>query len=237
MSKIERNAQRYLVSRDDMTVHLIEDRRADVSPWGIGNSKVGPGVFTYSKLPGHHESCPGSTLHCEQVCYAKRALGNTWLRQLWKMNSDRGGLLPELPPEATLVRGHVSGDFDSIGYVEEWIALALSRSDVKFWFYTRSWRVPNMLPTLEKLRQLENVQLWASMDRDCEDPPAWWRKAWLDSDPRINELAGKYTFTVPGGDRAPVCPEESGTKENCVDCRYCFEPHHGDLVFLEHAPK
>lgn len=237
MSKLEQNQQRYLVSREAMTTHLVEDRRAIVSPWGLGNSKLGAGVYTYSKPAGRAHSCPGATDHCERVCYAKRMTSNPWLRLLYEENAARGSVLPDLPADATLVRGHVSGDFDSVAYVVEWWALAAGRKDVQFWFYTRSWRVPEIYVALERLRALPNVQMWASMDPDSGLPPEGWRRAWLDSDERIGELAAKRAYRTPGGVVAPACPEETGEKANCVDCGYCFDTDRGDLVFLEHAPK
>ena len=232
------NRQRYGVSREDMTVHLVEDRRASVSPWGLGNSKLGPGVYTYSKLPGiMRGSCPGSTEHCEAVCMPKR-IGNPWVESLWAFNQRRGDALPVLPDDALLVRGHVSGDFDTPGYVESWIALAVTRPGCQFWFYTRSWRVPTILLALEELRAQPNVQMWASMDADCELPPRGWRRAWLDSDPRaVHERRGRAGYKTQDGVLAIACPEEVGTKANCVACTYCFRPGRGDLVFLEHTSK
>jgi hypothetical protein len=55
-----------------MVVHLFDDRRMQISPWSIGNSKIGsgPGVYTYSRLP--EATCPGATSWCKANCYAKR---------------------------------------------------------------------------------------------------------------------------------------------------------------------
>lgn len=237
MTRLEQKQQRYLVSRDAMTTHLVEDRRAGVSPWGCGNSKLGPGVYTYSKPAGRARSCPGSTDYCEEVCYAKRMTSNLWLRELYTRNLWRGANLPELPADARLVRGHVSGDFDSHDYVCSWIDLSRWRPEVLFWFYTRSWRVPELLPRLEDLRACPNVQLWASMDPESELPPEGWRRAWLDGDLRIGHLVAKRAYRVLGEVVAPACPEETGEKANCVDCLYCFATQEGDLVFLEHTPK
>lgn len=238
--RIARDPSRYRVTEDAMTTHLVEDRRATLSPWGRGNSKLGPGVYTYSKMPGRIASCPGSTDHCEAVCYAKR-ITNPWVLALWRANQERGSELPPLPDDARLVRGHVSGDFDSVEYIEAWAALAEARPEVSFWFYTRSFRVPELLPALERLRALSNVQMWASMDADADPPPKGWRRAWLDSDPRATAVRiAKYAYETEDGVVAPVCPEESGTKPNCEACGYCFRAPADkfyDLVFLEHRPK
>jgi hypothetical protein len=50
-----------------------------------------------------------------------------------------GKLISEsLPPEATIVRIHVSGDFYSEAYFLAWIDVAKQRPDVKFYAYTKS---------------------------------------------------------------------------------------------------
>lgn len=232
--QLERKHQRYLVARGAMTTHLIEDRRASVSPWGLGNSKVGPGVYTYSKPSGRAGSCRGSTDYCERICYAKR-MNNPWLDKLYAENSARGAELPELPEDAKLVRGHVSGDFDTGDYVRAWARLVSAHPDCLFWFYTRAWRIDALLPSLEDLRALANVQVFASMDPDCETPPEGWRRAWLDSDERaIHKRVAKYAFRTVDGVLAVACPEETGKKANCVECGYCFRPGRGDVLFLEH---
>lgn len=61
-----------------------------VSPFGRGNLKIGSGVYTYSRLPGHPSrpalgtapelyleqrgTCPGSSPECEAICYASRPM-------------------------------------------------------------------------------------------------------------------------------------------------------------------
>lgn len=35
-----------------LTVYLPDTRGVVVSPFGRGNLKIGPGVYTYSRLPG-----------------------------------------------------------------------------------------------------------------------------------------------------------------------------------------
>lgn len=481
--RLEANQQRYTVSREAMTTHLVEDRRAVVSPWGLGNSKIGLGVFTYSKLPGRDESCPGATDYCEEVCVGvevkvltadlrwvpagqlregdelvgfdehhpgpklrrryRRAVvtshrvrkrkavlvnvGGRWIRttpehrflvreqrgyatrfawkrcdelvrgdelprflQVWgeertrdagylagiydgegcwtdglvgfsqkpgpvldnvqamlesrgytvwryhpegrsavilrigrryeamrflgsirparllanasffgepmqartfervrevrhlplpapvavmetstatfiaegfgahncyamrmrtnphlgllhEANTARGAELPPLPEEARLVRGHVSGDFDSVEYVEAWVRLAESRPEVLFWFYTRSYRVPELKEALEALRALPNVQVWASMDPETDAPRGpdgeYWRCAWLDGDARLTRtgVESKRAYRIRGfPEIIPACPEETGERPNCEACGYCFKAKRGDLVFLEH---
>lgn len=237
------------MSRTDesMEQFLIEDRRASISPWGIGNSKLGPGVFTYSRLPGKAAgSCPGSTVYCEAVCYAKRMAENKALWYVYTDNSETQ-YLPDLPKGAELVRIHVSGDFDTVLYIKNWAKLVKANSHVKFWSYTRSWRVPGLKPHLEKLGALPNMFLWASIDKSSDfDVGDSWRRAWIAPDDRLEKFPS-LRISTPGGSRvsskryrtpdgriAIVCPEENGWLPNCVACRFCFRDGTRDLVFLEH---
>lgn len=229
--------------RSELVVHLIEDRRAMISPWGLGNSKLGPRVFTYSKLPGRvGGTCPGSSPECEMICYVKRVMtSNPPVWDLWTQNTLRGDEVPPLPEEAEVVRFHVSGDFDTVQYIVNWCGLVNLHPDVRFFGYTRSWRVSGLVPWLEQLRDYPNVQLFASVDKTIEElPPAGWRIAWLETDPRAraNGEISEQNFRAVERGRGPetvlVCPEETGDKPNCTECRYCIDGRRGDVLFLEH---
>lgn len=206
-------------------IHLIEDRRIILSPWGKGNLKLGLGIYTYSKLPGRISgTCPGSSGECELICYAKRLVHNKWVWELYKENTLRGDELPELPSDAKIVRFHVSGDFDTPGYIISWIRLAAKNPDVRFFGYTRSWRVPELRVLLEEFKSLPNVFLWASIDSTVENlPPESWHKAWIEGDHRIPSS------------KVVICPEETGKRPNCESCGFCFKKTHDmDLIFLKH---
>lgn len=227
-------ASKYSVPSSAMRTHLVEDRRAEVSPWGRGNSKLGAGIYTYSKLPGRVDgSCPGSTDACEEYCYAKRLVLNPWVWKLLTENTERGDALPPLPDDAKIVRFHVSGDFDTADYVRSWIALALARPKVKFFGYTRSWRCDELLPALEEFRALPNVFLWASVDAEMATlPPDGWKIAWVEDDPRVKKVGNHY---IANGRAAIACPEEAGIVKDCETCGFCFKKRHDiDLVFLKH---
>ncbi|MDE2102475.1 MAG: hypothetical protein KGL39_34835 [Patescibacteria group bacterium] len=225
-------SSRYQVPVVDLTTHIVEDRRAVVSPWGRGNSKIGPGVYTYSKRPA--VTCPGASEECLAICYAIRAeQKNEWVAKLWASNTERGDTLPEMPPDAKLVRFHISGDFDTVRYIQNWNSLVDSYRDVTFWGYTRSWRCPDLLPALNVLHGADNVFLWASMDQTVEEmPPYFWRRAWIEGDARLTR-DGRHYRTLDNR-RAILCPEATGRLPNCETCRFCFLPHDYDLVFPRH---
>jgi hypothetical protein len=238
-----------------ITVFLPDTRGVEISRYGIGNAKIGFPVFTYSRVAGNRAfggngTCPGATDECERVCYAKRISGP--VRHLYQHNlSDE---VPPIPEACKLLRIHVSGDFDTWTYILNWYHRLKERPDVLAWAYTRSWRVPELLPHLENLRKLPNMQLFASMDWSHSDqPPAGWRRAWI-ADPREHRMSverhahldpntgqpfetfhmGEIFATCADGERSYVCPEETGRKANCVECGYCFKGRKHDVTFLLH---
>lgn len=206
---------------DALVSYLCDDRAGYISPWCRGNSKLGPNVFSYSRLPGKiGGTCPGASPVCEMVCYAKRIVRNQPLWDLMRENSQRSCVVGYLPKGAELVRLHVSGDFDTAHYINSWTRLVQVNPSVQFWGYTRSWRIPSLFPALQELQRCENMQLFASMDSGTpEDPPEGWRVAWLEEDPRA---------------RGVVCFEERQLHPNCEACGYCYAGLGGDVIFKLH---
>ncbi len=237
----------------NLVVHLPDTRGITISHYGKGNAKIGADVFTYSRLAGQYEllgTCPGSTPECEEICYAKRIKGI--VSEIYRQNS-RTDDVPTIPDECQLLRIHVSGDFNTPAYISNWVDRLTARPDVTAWAYTRSWRVPHLLANLEQLRDLPNMQLFASMDvSTVEMPPAGWRIAWIDGDPRAGRVRAvsahendstligedgfidfdlQYTQT---GTKAVICPEETGTARDCIDCGFCMVGQRNDVIFLKH---
>lgn len=203
---------------EELTYYVVDDRRAIRSPWGKGNSKIGRGIYTYSRIPV--TTCPGATKLCKEVCYSKRMVDNELVWDWMVDNTARFHDVPPLPSDAKIVRIHVSGDFDTKEYIDAWELLVVNRPSVDFFTYTRSWRVPELLPSLKALQRLPNMQLFASMDESTkESPPDGWRVAWLGTGPRT-----PYR-----------CPEENGTLPNCEVCGYCFRAKKGDVLFSIHG--
>jgi hypothetical protein len=223
-----------------LTVYLPDTRGVKISRYGCGNLKIGPSVYTYSRPAGRTWTCPGSTDECEAICYAKRIEGP--VAQVYRLNSHY--LVPAIPADCRLLRLHISGDFDSPEYIASWIERLTDRPDVVMWVYTRSWRVPRLLPMLEQLRALPNVQIFASMDKSHTDvPPAGWRRAWIDGDPRAGDpklvrahLDDPVTHNLVtfDGQHTYICPEETKRQPNCEACGYCFKGSTKDVTFLLH---
>jgi hypothetical protein len=186
-----------------------------------GGSKVGPHVWTYSRTPV--ATCPGRSAWCQARCYDLKSLRYSDARSKRAANSDTSSV-PAIPANAKWLRIHIGGDFDRVAYLKAWIRAIERRPDVLVWAYTRSWRVKRLLPFLEQLRALPNVQLFASTDPTISEPtPDGWRVA------HVVESFGN-------GDQPTgyACPEQTGRKRDCESCSYCFRGRRGDVVFAEH---
>lgn len=180
-----------------------------------GNPKIGtgPSVGAFSMAPG--TSCPGATAWCAAECYAKspfKRYAGTTARWTENEQAARAGKMPRISPSVKIFRLHVSGDFFSAPYIRAWIRLVRMHPDVKFWGYTRSWRVGRLAAALEQLRDQPNVQLFASVDTSSELAPDGWRVAFIEGDHRFD--------TTP----SLACPEQAGTAANCKSCGFCFRP-------------
>ena len=192
---------------------------------GERNTKLGD-VFTFS-LPSH-TTCPGASPWCLKHCYAYRyeRLRPVCLRAYQRnlvltQRSDEFvrlmvGVLPRI---LSCMRIHVSGDFYGTRYVESWYQICAAFPQTLFWSYTRSWAVPELLPSLERFRELSNVQLMASTDRTMPLPPKGWRVAFIETDSRAHGMR---------------CSEQTEEQESCLACGYCFRKDKGDVIFKVH---
>jgi len=189
---------------------------------GERNKKVGE-VLNFS-LPSI-ETCPGASSWCLKHCYGRRYeklrpaclrayernlnLAKDTKRFAWTMI----GILPRIVP---CFRIHVSGDFYSSEYVDAWRQICREFPNVKFWSYTRSWAVKSMTQHLIELRDLPNVELFASTDPTMPLPPKGWRVAFINNDPRANGVK---------------CKHQANLKSSCLECGYCFNRKHGNVIF------
>jgi hypothetical protein len=135
------------------------------------------------------------------------------------------------------VRVHVSGDFYSADYVRAWVAVATACPATRFYAYTRSWRVPHIVPALAELARLRNVRLWYSCDRDTGIPDrvprrvklAWMQTAADDLPPRADLVFRVHRLRRTVAKRvslALVCPVENGAtghRTGCGRCRLCID--------------
>jgi hypothetical protein len=205
-----------------------------------GNSKVGPGIFTFN-LPAVL-TCPGMSAACES-CYARRgywpfANVQATLHRNLQASQDpffAEHLIREIRQrQARVVRIHCSGDFYDLTYIRRWARVIRNCPDVRFYTYTRSWRLPGLRAAIEEyLAPQANLRLWYSADLDTGLPrrvPPNVRIAWLQEDhddPVPDEV--DLAFRVHRLRRRParriglvlVCPPENGVTGHRTDCGRC----------------
>jgi hypothetical protein len=212
-----------------------------------GNSKLGKRrrIWTFS-LPSR-TSCPGRSPLCERLCYSAR-IEERWpsVRQRYERNlrlSRRQDFATRIVAflvcrRIQIVRLHIGGDFPNPGYAGKWLAVMRQLPSVRFYFYTRSWRLPPIRRVLLAMARLPNVRAWFSVDRDTGLPrrlPAGVRLAWLmttadDWPPRADlifrtqSLRRRVQKFVPwerGTGHALVCPTENGATGHRTSCEQC----------------
>ena len=202
----------------------------------LGNVKLGGSIHHFD-LPAV-TTCPGRTSICEGVCYAhekgryrfKRVLER--LRWCWEQ-SLRDDFVERMIREirskgCLVVRVHVSGDFYSPEYSAKWLEVMQACKRVKFYFYTRSWRVASIVPTIEAMAKRANCKAWYSTDSESGTPaivPEGVRLAYLqtEADDQPNRLDLRFTIRRLRRLALPMaCPHETHHAENCGDCGRCF---------------
>jgi hypothetical protein len=215
-----------------------------------GNRKLGERLIWSFSLPsGHPDVCVGLTSQCQRHCYARRLERlRPDVRARYEANlilSRRGDFALRvrsfiLAHEISVVRVHTGGDFTDPIYAQKWLQVMQQLSEVRFFFYTRSWRDDAVRPVLEQLAALPNCRAWYSVDAESGLPtevPVRVRLAWFMT--RAEEVPPPGTnlvFRTPplrrqittrvGGVR--VCPEEDGVprcrRVTCDRCTLCWRP-------------
>lgn len=231
---------------------LLELRKIQPSPPNTssiialshGNTKTGVSGKFYSSifvwnLPAV-ATCPGVSDWCLKHCYnadtrESKFPVKEWSNNWWVSINHPDVLLNNIVQQLSAaekpcaVRLHSSGDFFSKQYIDLWINIASSASDVTFWTYTRSWINEGLLQRLEVLRSLRNVEIFASWDVTMDyDPPARWRRSYVYTDPSA-------ALTHQGKDKkAFICPEQTGKVANCASCGFCMRRIDKDILFYFH---
>jgi hypothetical protein len=139
----------------------------------------------------------------------------------------------------TFCKIHVVGDFFSVAYINAWSRVAELLPDVTFWTYTRSWRVPSLVPALERLAIHDNMSLFFSYDHATGTPPPvrGARLAWMAShDEDLPPAPTHIVFRASVERRktpltrlglAFVCPHQTTSLRRlpaCIDCAHCLPP-------------
>jgi len=209
-----------------------------------GNIKLGK-IFNFS-LPCK-DTCPGKTTLCEEICYvdgfhrsAREAYQRNYEASLLStFHAEVIAKLRRVRSRDKVFRIHVSGDFYTQVYIQKWILIARALPDWKFFGYTRSWRVPEFLPHLERLRSLPNVVLYASTDSPQEEgQPGWLVAQLFEDNPSVlrckeeifNDLI-KQRYNVQSREDIERIAEENELRSiKCDTCRWCIDGR-GNIAF------
>jgi hypothetical protein len=207
-----------------------------------GNDKIGGKIYAFN-LPAC-ATCPGQSAACAS-CYAQRG---RWLFRnvrdalAWNYRlAQRQFFVAEMVEElrrrrVRVLRLHSSGDLFDAAYTRKWVEILTRSPDVVAYTYTRSWRVPAILPALVELAAVPNFRLWFSADADTGMPPEvppGVRVAWLQEDEADALPAGvDLVFRVHRLRKTPrkrigltlVCPTEQGREHTltCSTCAHCW---------------
>ena len=207
-----------------------------------GNGKLGGSIFHFDLLAV--TTCPGRSAACA-ACYATQGryvFPQVRERLAWNGEQSRRKdfarrLAREIHRKGILVvRLHSSGDFYSRAYARQWLAVMRQCPRVRFYFYTRSWRVPAIAPLLEAMARLPNCRAWYSIDADTGVPervPPGVRLAYLQVQADERPARADLVFRVRRLRRQRrrvglpmVCPHETpegrAREVNCGNCGYCW---------------
>ncbi len=207
-----------------------------------GNAKVGEGIHLWG-LPAV-ETCPGMSSLCEGVCYARKGrfrLPTVRARLTWNLERSRrpdfaDAMAREVRRKGCLVvRVHSAGDFYDAEYAEKWLWVMRKQPKARYYFYSRSWRQPDIAEVLGRMAALKCVRAWYSVDSETGTPPTvppGVRLAYLRVDESDDAQPADLVFRVRGL-RAKrvgldlVCPHETprgrADDVNCGSCRRCWE--------------
>jgi len=142
-------------------------------------------------------------------------------------------MVSEIRRKGVLVlRVHVSGDFFNKEYAEKWLDIMRQLPRVRFYWYSRSWRVPEIAPVLEQMAALKCCRAWYSLDRQTGLPatvPPGVRLAYLQAEDQEEPELLDLLFVVRKLRRHAqrvslplLCPHQADKRENCGACGKCF---------------
>ncbi len=215
-----------------------------------GNKKLGTDLIWGFALPsGRAEICVGMTPTCRKHCYSRRteqyrlkakARYEANLRLTRRRDFARRVRAFLIAHHVRVVRIHTGGEFYSAKYARKWLKIIRRSTRVKFFTYSRAWRVPVIREVLEAMSAEPNCQMWYSLDTDSSVPDivhtdvrlAWLMTAEDVSPPADVDLVfrvrAQRRYPLAVLDNSPVCRAENGLSQEpqmtCDRCRICWKP-------------
>ena len=191
------------------------------------NIKLGE-MLNFSLVAG--ASCTCATVLCSEKCYAKKygkvfpSTEVAYYKNMSLVLLDENWMLPIMKALAKgpeYFRIHVSGDFFSPKYINEWAMIIRAFPGTKFLAFTRAWRNPRLRKELNNLWKLENCQIIASVDGEAFNAPAGWRTASMGEPVKVSGP----TIMCPGYGKAEL---------TCDKCGICFKDLKSSVWFPIH---
>lgn len=202
-------------------------------------------AWSFSLLAG--QTCPGKQLNCNSVCdhcyahmnaynlygtYETQLVRTLWVRAMMRSDAGRDYFVKTMIDgiralKTDIFRGHDSGDFFSMEYIQCWHEICSALPGVRFWFPTRSYTIPKLLIHLRVLNSLPNVSVRPSamfFNEDAPDVPGLATGMEVVTTPMLRSI------------RTRQCPKsitEQGSCEKC-GCRACWDKT-GKVAFLTHG--
>lgn len=204
-----------------------------------GNAKIGTSIHHFDIPAG--STCPGQSSLCASACYAQKGRYHFQTvkdRLAWNYEQSQRTdfvrlMIAEIKKKGVLVlRLHCAGDVYNADYARKWLEVMKQCPRVRFYLYTRSWRVAEIAPVLEQMAALRCCRLWYSIDHETGVPasiPSGVRLAYLqvdkDDEPEVLDLRfvvlGLKTHAKRVG-LPMLCPQQAGKQDNCGSCGTCF---------------
>jgi hypothetical protein len=215
-----------------------------------GNHKLGGRLIWSFSLPSaRSDICSGMSSLCQEHCYSRRLEAiRPVVRTRYEANYQLS-LAPNfarrvcaflIKRKIAVVRLHVGGDFYSSEYAHKWLCVMRRLPQVRFYFYTRSWRNEAIALLLDRMATLPNCRAWYSCDHETSVPaiiPPGVRLAYLSVVPedlpsavaglvfRIRRLRSQQATHM---NTVRVCPAEDGVprtqRVTCERCQLCWQP-------------
>jgi hypothetical protein len=215
---------------------------------GKGNRALGRGMWDWSIPP--EPSCRGAMPVCENRCYGKREqfrkrkLKRCYIRNFaaCKSRGFAAAMIAELQRGRPVgFRIDDIGDFFSVSYIAKWTRIVRVCRQVKFFAYTRAWRIAELWTELQKLSAEVNMVLVLSVDNASAAELSALQgadgllRAWLAIDNSdIPTCPVDLVFRCDWQEMPPlenldhfgarICPRETGrSMPTCRECTFCWK--------------
>lgn len=209
--------------------------------------------------PGEHDPLPIGERTMRGSCYsfklgrrrtsvqtgmAERDLARSRDRSAWVRSRVKAWTKENGRPVRFLVHGDMVDprrpNYLDTAWIVDVLRAARQVKGFRGWGYTHTWRYPGAARVRDLFRKV-GITLWASVhtvEENSAARAAGWNTATISETPKAGYTGARVYRTVPGphADRpAIVCPEQLGSKADCLSCGFCYQSAPKcDLILLKH---